>query len=304
MGDLAILRSHRWGEDEAGLFARLQGWFGADRVLAVLDESRGVLATPPGLAKLSLTPASLAALGFAGLPPDWGWRCGDLCYYAAAAARPGRGRYWLFEPDLWWPDGAAGDAIFAALAARPEQALAAALGERPSHDGAAGDGAARDEGGPKYSRLMGPLCGTNRWGCLFPLTRVAGDLIAPMAALRRASLAQIAPRHRLFPNDEAILAAAVFQCGASHGDLYRLLARHFRPRFFATNPPHLREALARAKAPLVAHPAIGLQAILAEIDRHGPGAGRGYGPHRLRRVLKEALPPEAAAIHAALARKI
>lgn len=280
--DLAIIRSHRFGAMEAALAGRLSQVFGAGQVILAVDESRGPVDCG-GLAKVSLTPATLAGLGFAGLPADWGWRCGDLCYHAAAAARPPHARYWLFEADIWLPPVAE---ALCALSALPQEALAAGLGPKAT--------------APKYSRLMTPLCGSDRWGCFFPVTRVSARLLGEMRRLRERSLAEIAPHRPAFPNDEAILGGAVHATGVSHADLYAAAPRFFDPACFATNPPHLRDALDRGTEGRVFHPAIPLSAILDEIARNGPGAGRRYDAHRLRRVLKEAAPDEAARIRAAL----
>lgn len=284
--DLAILRSHRFGPMEAALAERLAAWFGAEGVLLALDESRGPVESG-GWARVSLTPATLAGLGLAPLPPDWGWRCGDLCYYAAAAARPGVARYWLFESDVWIAPGAVGP-LFDRLAALPAEALAAGLGPRPE--------------APKYSRLMAPLAGSDRWGCFFPVSRASATLVAAMQQMRRQSLATIPATKPLFPNDEAILAGTVAAGGFSHADLYAAAPEFFAPKSFATNPPHLRDALdRRAGARQVFHPAIFLADILSELASNGPQAGRRYDAHRLRRVLKEAAAEEAATLRRALA---
>ena len=95
-------------------------------VAAVVDERKGIADTEP-FDKITLSEEKLAKLGISGLPDDWGWFCGDLCYYVAANERPGFTRYALIESDVFLPEQSAASLV-QALSADPSEAIAAQLG--------------------------------------------------------------------------------------------------------------------------------------------------------------------------------
>lgn len=253
---------------------------GAD-VVVVVDERKAVADTAP-FAKISLNDAELAALDLQGLPADWGWLCGDVWYYAARRHLPDVSHFCLVESDVFFAENAA-KLFVQTVAQHPSDLLAAALGPR--------------EAVPKYSKGLRRLGQDPYVGCYFPVTRCSAQAIDWMLALRRRSIAaRIAEK----TNDEALLAAATGAGGFVWQSLNDLLPDLFAPATFATNPPHLAEALRRGKATAaVYHPAIELDVML---DRIASG-DRGYSLHRLRRVRQMANAQELDVIDAALAAK-
>jgi FkbM family methyltransferase len=246
---------------------------GAD-VVVVVDERKAVAETTP-FSKISLNEAELASLGLQDLPPDWGWLCGDVCYYAARRHLPEATHFCLIESDVAFSANAA--ALFVqAVQNDPSDLLAAALGPR--------------ESAPKYSRGLRALGLDPRVGCYFPVTRCSVEAIDQMHDLRRRSItAGVAA----LTNDEAILCAAIQQGRLVALSLNELLPDLFTARTFATNPPHLAEAVHRyAARAAVYHPAIPLDVVL---DRIATG-DRGYSQHRLRQVLKGANADESSLI--------
>lgn len=230
-----------------------------------------------GFAVCDLNQRRLAGLGFAGLPPDWGWRYGDMCLYLARALFPGCARYLLVENDVLF----LGEALphLLDLVRRPDLEAGAArlrLHEAPQ----------------KHSRELGKIGLDPAAGCLFPVVFASGTVIDRMAAVRRTALAQ--GLHKL--NDEAILAGTVFGHGFAHADLSAALPCDFRDDCFDTNPPLLREAVLRNPGQGACHPVLSLERILERIA----DPSRNYRAHRLRRVIKAANPVERGRIAAAL----
>ena len=260
----------------ADLAARLRGASGADPVF-VCDDRAGRLDTGP-FPRITLSPDRFACWGLTDLPANWGWFCGDLALYAAAEADPEAAFLCVMDADVWMDDAAAA-ALVDLFTRDATAALAAGLGPKPEP--------------PKYSAGLADLGLDPRWGCLFPLVRVARDLVPAMQDLRRRSLPL---RGRRAVNDEAVLAGAVQITGASHGDL----AGHdlFSAETFATNPPMLFGGRPGSLTPgRVHHPVLTLDTVL---DRIGDPA-RGYHRARLRRVLAAAGRTDRARIAARLA---
>ncbi|WP_322889703.1 MULTISPECIES: FkbM family methyltransferase [unclassified Yoonia] len=250
---------------------------GAD-VVVVVDERKALADTAP-FPKISLNDTELAALGLLDMPPDWGWLCGDVCYYAARRHMPEVTHFCLVESDVAFSANAA-TLFVQAVQKDPSDLLAAALGPR--------------ETAPKYSRGLQALGYDPQMGCYFPVTRCSAPAIDWMHDLRcRSVAAGVAP----LINDEAILCAATQTGSFAAHSLNDLLPDLFTPRTFATNPPHLAEAVHRYTARAnVYHPAIPLDVVL---DRIATG-DRGYSRHRMRQVLKGATADESARITRAL----
>lgn len=250
---------------------------GAD-VVVVVDERKAVADTTP-FPKISLNDFELTTLGLQDLPPDWGWLCGDLWYYAARRHLPEITHFCLVESDVAFSANAA-TLFVQAVRDDPSDLLAAALGPR--------------ETAPKYSRGLKALGYDPQMGCYFPVTRCSASAIDWMHDLRRRSVAAgVAP----LINDEAILCAATQAGSFVAGSLNDLLPDLFRRGTFATNPPHLAEAVQRySERAGVYHPAIPLDIVL---DRIATG-DRNYSRHRMRQVLKGATADVSALITRAL----
>lgn len=248
------------------------------RVVFVCDESSGQADLAP-YDKVSMTPRILQRLGFAPLAADWGWFWGDMCYQAAVAQFPGFDAYCLMESDVFLSCAGAGD-LMARLAGCDAQAVAGRLRRYAEPQ--------------KYSRALSRLGLDPHWGCIFPVSRVTPAVVAEMAELRREAIGRM-PRARL--NDEAILAGAVQRGGFTHAALEDVAPAQVSPAQFETNPPHLFETLRdRPQELRLFHPVVTLETVLARIA----GGQKGYGRHRMRKVLRMASAGDRARIEAAL----
>ena len=241
----------------------------------VCDERRGPVSTS-GCPKITLSETLLDGLGLAHRPQNWGWFCGDFCYYAAAQAFPDHSHYCLVDSDVFMTVSAA-IGLADLFATSPQQALAVRLGEQAEI--------------PRYSRGLQPLGLPPNLGCIFPLSRVHGRVIPKMLELRRKALAGPPP------NDEAILAGAVVLGGFSAAALDKIAPSVFGPGNFETNPPHLYEGISTNPDDLrIYHPVVTADEVVARLA----SGEKSYTRHRLRKVLRQAPPDIAVKIGAAL----
>lgn len=241
----------------------------------VCDERRGPVSTWD-CPKITLTDTLLDDLGLVGRPENWGWFCGDFCYYAAAQAFPSYSQYCLLDSDVFMAADTA-KTLIELLAGLTQYALAVRLGEQINV--------------PRYSRGLSTVGLSPTLGCIFPLSCVHADVISKMLDLRRTTLA--APT----PNDEAILAGAVALGGFSAAALDQIAPALFGPGSFETNPPHLFEGISlNPDDPRVYHPVVTADEAVARIN----SGEKSYNRHRLRKVLRQAPPDIAIRIEAAL----
>lgn len=274
-GDLAFIRTTRFAAPEHLLAERLEQAFGPGNVAVCVDESRGPVETGRW-PKVVLDHARAEALVGGPIPADWGWRMGDLCHLAVAEALGPRPRQWLIENDVYLPADCAG--IFARLAEVDADFMACDL---------------RRKKVKPIAEAMTLVLPTAEWGCIFALNRLSGGRIAEVRAARRAVVAALAGQKRKMPNDEAMVANLAAASGWTMADLYQVAPEVFSPRWFATNPPMLREAL-EGRRGCVAHPVLGRDDVFERVRRHAAsGHPQPYGAGRLRRVLA-ALPFEEA----------
>lgn len=208
----------------------------------------------------------LDGYGLAGRPQNWGWLCGDFCYYAAAQAFPDYDHYCLIECDVFLSETAAADFVDL-LDRSAQQALAVRLGRQAAIS--------------RYSRGLTMIGLSANLGCIFPISRVHRDVIPVMLDVRRRTMkAPDGP-----PNDEAILAAAVEIGGFSAAALDLLAPQLFGSGSFDTNPPHLLDHVIQIRDDHCAyHPVVTVKEVL---DRIKSGK-KTYTPHRLRKVLRHA----------------
>ncbi|WP_170417036.1 hypothetical protein [Ruegeria atlantica] len=236
------------------------------QVAIVVDEREGPADCAP-YAKISLDEEALADLGMTGLPENWGWFCGDMCYYLAATAMPGYSRYVLIESDVFFPPLAV-EPLIERLVAHPAQVIAAQLGL-----------AAKPK---RFSRGLQHFGIDPRWGCIFPLTSVQNEAVEAMKALRMAHLKQY-PKVQL--NDEGILAGVVAKHGFRYASLEDVAPAHVSAETFNTNPPHLFEALRNdAQERRVFHPVVEFETILRRLAT----GEKAYTRRRLRNVIQTA----------------
>ncbi len=230
----------------------------------VCDTRRGAVDTF-GHPSINLDAGVLDDLGLHARPENWGWFCGDFCYYAAARGYPDFDHFCLIESDVFMTPATAME-VTTLLNFRTEAALAVGLGDKPDP--------------PKFSRGLADLRLPETLGCIFPFTRVHRATIAAMLSLRQRSLAL----NGTPINDEAVLAGAVWQHNLPHARLEDIAPNLFSPACFETNPPHLFEGIAPQAASGVFHPVVTQEIVLARIS----SGERGYNRHRLRKVLREA----------------
>ncbi len=252
---------------------------GAERVVAVMDERKGVTDTTP-FDKISLNNSLLTQLGILSPPENWGWFCGDFCLYAARQKFPDYDHYCLIESDVTFAGNVASEFV-RRMQLDMTDILAAQL--EPS--------AKRN----RYSLGLSTLNLDHQWGCIFPVTRLSGAAVDAMLSIRLKSLAEgVADKL----NDEGVLVGAAQNPALKSRSLESLLPEMFATQSFDTNPPHLLEALQRGEGgDRVYHPVLSLKAILQRIAE----GEKSFTPHRLRVVLKEASTNERAMIEQALA---
>ncbi len=237
-------------------------------VAVVADERLGRTDTGT-FEKISMTEEALGELGLTKLPADWGWFCGDMCYYMAAAQHPDCNKFCLIESDVFLPaDMASG--FVKAVASHPAEAIAAHLS--PNH------------AAPKrFARGLSSFGLDPSWGCIFPVTRVTRPVLHDMQVLRCEALAQ-----GIRLNDEAILTGAVQRGRHSHASLEEVLPGRVRSEYFATNPPHLFEAVsADTTLSSLVHPVVTFEKVIERINT----GEKNYSRHRLRKVLRAAPRP-------------
>ena len=241
----------------------------------VCDERRGPVSTWD-CPKITLSETLLDGLGLAHRPQNWGWLCGDFCYYAAAQAFPEHSYYCLLDSDVFMTERAA-SGLVALFAASPQQALAVRLGEQADI--------------PRYSRGLTTLGLPPNLGCIFPLSRVHAKVIPVMLQLR-CKAQEVSP-----PNDEAILAGAVALGGFSAAALEKIAPSVFGPGNFETNPPHLFKGISAHPDDLrIYHPVVTADDVIARLA----SGEKSYTRHRLRKVFRQASAEIAAAIETAL----
>lgn len=246
-------------------------------VFAVMDERKGEIDTAP-FPKITLDDGTPAQLGLVGIADNWGWFCGDVCYYAARQALPDFDHYCLIESDVGFPADSAARLV-RAFSPPPADIIAVNLGKTTAPR--------------RFSRSLAALDLDSAWGCIFPLTCVSGAAVDAMLALRRRATA--AGLTRL--NDEGVLGGTAQQHGFAHAALQTLLPDLFPPATFETNPPHLAEAvLAGTAGTSIFHPVIALDRILARIH----SGEKNYTPLRMRHVLQQATPKQRLAVRKAL----
>ena len=102
---LFVIRTNAFDLNSRLLGQRLSGVAGA-HVVYVADERKGLVDTGD-YEKIVTNEAALAGLGIRQLPDDWGWFCGDMCYYLAADKYPEFDHYALIESDVYLPKASA-----------------------------------------------------------------------------------------------------------------------------------------------------------------------------------------------------
>lgn len=231
------------------------------KVVVVCDERLGPVNTG-GLEKISINEAALERIGISNLPSNWGWLCGDMCYYLAASAFPNFDYYFLIESDVFIPEASAVD-FFERLSHSDQSALAVNL-RNSDHE-------------KKYSRALSALNIDPQWGCIFPMTRVSSAVLAKMRELREEE-ARILPHRAL--NDEAVLAGAVAATGCSFGALEELFPETFSTedgRFFTSTRWLFETLLFGSNDRRIYHSALCLDTIL-------DGIRSGHPKFRYRRM--------------------
>ena len=230
----------------------------------VCDARQGLPDTGP-YPNIAMTDDSLAALGLKNLPQDWGWLCGDMCYYTLAYVFPNTNEFCLIESDVYIPDQALPQ--LQKILNRPEHAMAAHL--------------KRHDAPKKFSRGLEPMGFDPKWGCIFPVSRAQRSTIETMKSIRQRMLLEH-PTARI--NDEAILAAAVHSTGVSFADLAHIAPNLFAADSFDTNPPHLFEAVTEQNTSKIFHPVV----TFDRVKERMLSGEKAYTKHRLRRILANA----------------
>ncbi len=232
MRQLAIIRTHRWGEEEERALAALRPAFGEDVVVAYHNRKRGQKLPIP---VVDVTAAWVVTSGLRAVP-DYGWRCGDYFYHATRQARPDYDYYWMMEPDV----GFTGDS--AAFFARFDDASEDVLGR----------GLKPYEEDIPFIRGMP---GVPHWKAIFPFTRFSGRALDHLRPLRCA-YGQGTVGNRFFTNDEIFCFTTIMNSpGFTGAPLEKYAADWLEDSSFDTNPTIMLEAvLADPPVNKVMHP--------------------------------------------------
>ncbi|MEO1640397.1 MAG: hypothetical protein AAFU41_14245 [Pseudomonadota bacterium] len=271
-----LIRTNTSDDSLMALAETMEKAFGVKPSL-VADESRGHV-DAGRFPKISLTPQVIKGFGFASIPRNWGWFCGDFSLYAAMQACPHATRFLMIEDDVFINDAGATElADFAKSTELCGAAFGLQVKDRP----------------PKYSTDLAQLDLSNLGGCLFPLTIMNRRVVVEMMKLR----GRVQEHPHLRVNDEGIFANTIIENGLAFGDLSVCLPALFSSGPFSTNPPFLRESFAgMGDGPLIAHPVLPAARIIDRIEQRI----RPYSRFRLRHVLRGATPEIRARIEAAL----
>jgi hypothetical protein len=228
------------------LLDTLRGAFLDSEIFFVVDERRGPVLLPDGVAKVSVTDATLTELGvFA--HPNWGWLCGDYFYYSLRAHTDKYEYYWLCEPDVFFSLDSTAE--FFRSFERDEAAFLAATFSK------------RQGLGWFWEKCL-PFLGVNElYGALFPLTRLSGPAIDHLRKRRIAledRYQSDKERIELWPNDEcfvsSMLTADGFACkDLASGPIAGLFGK------FSTDTPYLISCLqSETPSQAIVHPVLTL----------------------------------------------
>jgi hypothetical protein len=243
----------------------------------VIADERGAAVDSGGLRKLSICEDALKDLGFEQLPENWGWFCGDLCYYLAAS-RVDAKRYCLIESDVFVPRKAAARFV-EDITGHNASALAVNLKPKLHKK--------------RYAAGLKTLGFDAFFGCIFPVTAVSQSVVHDMQGFRKDAL-----KKGIALNDEAILTGTIQKHGHTYAALEEEFPSSFDPAYFQTNPPHLFESVSSDGAlDSLAHPVVTLETVLSRIET----GEKAYTRHRLRKVLKTCTKPTKHILKEALA---
>lgn len=258
---LPIIRTDNDSAQTRALVAHLSQAFAQPAMIAL--DHRRCQAEFDGHRVLPLTSDVAFGFGLDTLRADWGWFCGDICYYAARAATKDPDYYLLIEDDVY-------------LSAEGAQLLATHLRDFEG-DGVASR-LARYDTMRKYSKGLKNIDLDPHLGCVFPVTMANGRMIEHMLTIRRA-----AQKKSNYVNDEAVFAAAAFSPGFSRAALGDLLPDALLSEPIPTAGPLLYESLRTAPDQLaLRHPVVDLDRIVAGIR----AGSRKFKAARLKRLLR------------------
>lgn len=215
MHSLLILRTHRVGDPERRTIEALRPYFKSNIVIAA-DSRNGTLETD--LAPVvPITDAILDGWGMR-YPSDWGWRCGDFFFYAAAEVYPAYKHYWIVEPDVLFHNIDT-RAFFEHMAHRSEDFIAHSIG-------------ARTRNWKHYDAIHDRY--PNVFGCIFPLVRLSRPTISFLHD-QRIAYGQAWDGTSLFANDEGFVTSAIGSNPAlTYADLRKLAPKELAHRDFNT----------------------------------------------------------------------
>lgn len=268
--DIILVRTHRFGQVEENLCKQLAKVFGKKNVVICADETRGLLDTGKWQ-RSSLTPDRVRDMTGGSVPPDWGWRMGDLCHIAVHEDFGPRPRQWLIENDVHIPKGHETE-IFTELSAIQADFMACNLQRKKVKSIAEG--------------VTAVLPGAE-WGCIFAFNRLNGEHVTDLQKLRQRLAIELPRTRHKVPNDEAVLANLSFYSNWKMVDLFEAAPDIFAKYWFDTNPPMLREHIERQTgSKRVTHPVLGYDMLLQRLtDAAQSGHPQAYKEGRLGRVL-------------------
>ena len=255
MSEVILVRTHYFDEILEGFCSRLQNESGR-QVVALVDESKGIVDVPDAFGKITLDFEKLKERGIY-IPRDAAWRCGDYCYYAARLARPEATAFWLVEADVRFKMDHLSE-FFNAFPG-PDEVDFIVAGYHKSTSKWWWYGAMH-----AFSEQV--------YGCMYPLTRLSARAIDHLMA-RRAEHSVVF-QERLskgeaglsWPNDESFTATTLSCDGFICRDLNgfgRIF--HSKKTFRVGRPVSLRELETQPNDGQIHHPVVSGQSFLRKM---------------------------------------
>lgn len=273
-----LIRAHQFTIQEAYLAERLEAAFQAS-VTFVTDDTHSPVDTGR-FAKIGIRKYRVRELIGGRYPPQWGWQCGDVFYYAAAEALPNAAHLALIEADVFL-NAASAQRLADLFNKANEDILASQL--------------ERTENARTYSKDLEHLGRQNTVTGFFPITRVSRRAIGLMQDLRRRER----QHGGLRLNDEAILASVAFEDDVTSLNLSKAASDIFDRAGFNVDGTQLFEHVrTEYQGDAVLHPVRSLNALLARIEEFG--TKRNFR-RRYRIAMEQAIPRHRQKLRRALA---
>ncbi|HWX50120.1 MAG TPA: hypothetical protein VNZ61_18900 [Roseomonas sp.] len=246
-GEAILVRTHYFDDALQEFCSQLRN--GTEReIFVVCDETKSPVTIPNNFTKISINTEILDSLGLY-TPKNFGWLCGDYCYYIARSVAPSFSSYWLIEGDVRFKF----------------DDVALFFSHFPSADAVDMLAAGFQKAVPSWlwyesMRSLAPEV----YGCLFPVTRLSGRAVDFLAAERTrlatsfSGLAVDEKGSKAWPNDEAFVATTLMNSEFVCRDLNAFGATFYdKETFWVGRPASHQRIMQKPNDNMVYHPVIG-----------------------------------------------